>query len=500
MLKIHSLPESEKKSTLYSITVNGTPVIAEFSRVSAMPFNTPWPGHQRDKSQTEESPFISFESDESVVIEVKTTKKIEKAAVRPLSKNIEVQVVTDNTVKFNLVNKGNYVLEINGIHNPLNIFFNPVRDFVGEAKKNTDRKIYYFGPGVHEIGDLEVESHSTVIIDGGALCYGNLSAFSTEDVEIVGYGMLDGSREIRETKDKTRLLIPGFSTSNKEKFDLFMKDTRCLKGLLRFYFSKEVKCEGVILRDSSTFCIVPAACDNVIFDNVKTIGMWRYNSDGIDIFNSSNVTVKNCFLRNFDDVMVIKGIVGWDFKSNENIVVDNCVLWCDWGAACEIGAETNAPEYKNILYKNCDIIYSVGPMMRIHHHNYADIHHIRYENMRCEYRSLPLRAQLENNGNMFDFTPDTVQPDVVKVVITEHFLYGVDNRKGSIHDIEFENIYINSEESNAAMPQIFVKGLNENSFVKGVHFKNLFIDGKRIENKNELNISVGDFAYDVKFE
>ena len=36
MLKIHSLPESEKKSGLFGVCVNGVSVKPEFARVSAM--------------------------------------------------------------------------------------------------------------------------------------------------------------------------------------------------------------------------------------------------------------------------------------------------------------------------------------------------------------------------------------------------------------------------------------------------------------------------------
>ena len=137
MFKIHSLPESEAKSSLYNIKINGVEMKAEFARVSAMPFNTPWPGHQRDVSQTEESGFISFESDQTVVIEVSSVKKIQTAVVRPLSKNVKVSVVAENAVRFELETNGNYVLEINGLHNPLHIFFNPVKDFKAESQVET---------------------------------------------------------------------------------------------------------------------------------------------------------------------------------------------------------------------------------------------------------------------------------------------------------------------------------------------------------------------------
>lgn len=63
-------------------------------------------------------------------------------------------------------------------------------------------------------------------------------------------------------------------------------------------------------------------------------------------------------------------------KLNENILVERCVIWCDWGRALEIGAETNAPEYRNIIFRDCDIIHGSSVMMDIQHHNRAEIHHI----------------------------------------------------------------------------------------------------------------------------
>ena len=510
MLKIHSLPENQEKSTLYSIKINGNSVTAEFARVSAMPFNTPWPGHQRNKSQTEESGFISFESDEKVVLEVATDKTIETAVVRPLSKEIKIDVLSENTVRFELTKVGNYVLEINGLHNPLHIFFNPIRDFKAEAEEEAKngRKVYYFGEGVHNIGDLEISSHTIVTVDAGAVVYGSISAFQAQDIKINGYGVLDGSLEIRTSQN---LLLPImkkpfkdniYFSDNKEFFDAIMNETSCLKGLIRFYFSQNINCEGIILRDCSTFCVIPAACENVVIDNIKTIGMWRYNSDGIDIFNSSDVVIKNCFIRNFDDAIVIKGILGWDFKNNENILIDNCVVWCDWGAACEIGAETNAPEYKNISYKNCDILHdSAGAMMRIHHHNYADIHDISYENMHCEFCKEQMNFEFETSDDtVYEYKPHTYQPSILDVVITEFFLYGRDAQKGNIHDISFENIYIHADEEILEMLKLRIYGYSEDCSVKNIKLKNFFINGKKVDDFAELNPEIKKFAYNISFE
>jgi polygalacturonase len=45
-------------------------------------------------------------------------------------------------------------------------------------------------------------------------------------------------------------------------------------------------------------------CDNVIIYKIKLIGLWRNNTDGIHPENSKNMTIKNCFVRAFDDAIV----------------------------------------------------------------------------------------------------------------------------------------------------------------------------------------------------
>ena len=78
-------------------------------------------------------------------------------------------------------------------------------------------------------------------------------------------------------------------------------------------------------------------------EDVKVIGQWRYNSDGIDLHNMQNAQIIHCFARTFDDCLVIKGVHkvgGMDtgHQSVRDILVENCVLWNDWGRALELGA------------------------------------------------------------------------------------------------------------------------------------------------------------------
>lgn len=110
-----------------------------------------------------------------------------------------------------------------------------------------------------------------------------------------------------------------------------------------------MRVEGVILCDASMWCCTFFGCDSVEVDNVKIVGQWRYNSDGIDVVNSSRVRVRNCFVRSFDDALVVKGLtqnsgepetVFIGDRPVEDVTFERCVVWCDWGRGMVIGAET----------------------------------------------------------------------------------------------------------------------------------------------------------------
>ena len=82
-------------NTDFEVKINEIPCEVRECRVSAIPFNRPWPGKQRQFWQSESAGFISFSADEQVEIKVKRKQPFEKVLVRPLSKNIAVNMAND---------------------------------------------------------------------------------------------------------------------------------------------------------------------------------------------------------------------------------------------------------------------------------------------------------------------------------------------------------------------------------------------------------------------
>lgn len=119
-----------------------------------------------------------------------------------------------------------------------------------------------------------------------------------------------------------------------------------------------VEVSGITIRGSSHWTIVPEASRDVTVRNVKLCGARVQNDDGIDLCNSQNVLITDCFLRTDDDCVALKGL---DLKrpnnNVENIVVENSTLWCDRARIFLLGHESRAAFMRHITLRNLDIIH-----------------------------------------------------------------------------------------------------------------------------------------------
>ena len=524
-------PKGEKLSRDFLISLNGETAFYPYeARVSAMPYNTVWPGCQRPLDQTETASFYAFSMDGATKVTLTANRDFKECIIRPLSKKV-VPEIDGRTITFTVEKHGQYLIELDGFHNALHLFADPIRDFRKEAMGGN---VLYYGPGVHTVGDVILKSGQTVIVDSGAVVYGSFSAVSAENVRILGYGIIDGSIEKRDSGtlllpcdrdvaypgDKviavdgtdytdwkyhytTKVITPPpfrYGDMPKEEDELlsYLKKYRTLYGNIRLYYCTNCEISGVICRDSSTFCIIPASCNNLLIDYVKTVGMWRYNSDGIDIFNSSNVTVRNCFLRNFDDCMVLKGIKGFDRCNMENILMQGLTVWCDWGRALEIGAETCADYYRNIIFEDCDIVHGTHIMMDIQNGDRAEVYNVLFRNIRCEYTNRQLSEAYQHDMSApYGGTVNTQQPLLVKM----HDYCGTfstDLLLGRIHDVTVEDIYVYLEEG-VGMPESSVCGAEDGHDTYNITFRNISVNGKKTENAEEAGIKTDQYTHDVHF-
>ena len=169
----------------YEIKINGEAVEVDTARVSAVPMNRRWPGHQRQIEQSELINFISFACDGENVIEITPKDDFESFVVRPLSLNFKSEITDNKTIKITMDRPAYFTVEPYGRHNALHIFADPMPSYQVEKNDN----VLYFGKGVHDIGMLELKSNQTVFIDEGALVYGCIHATDAENIKILGRGI-----------------------------------------------------------------------------------------------------------------------------------------------------------------------------------------------------------------------------------------------------------------------------------------------------------------------
>jgi len=388
--------------------------------------------------------------------------------VRPTSLGIQ-PAVEGNRISFSLDRPGSLVVEINGPHGALHLFANPPEK---DAPTPEAPGVRYFGPGVHRPGRIELKNHETVYLAGGAVVYGSIHATGATNIRIAGRGVLDVSPFERGQGG----------------------------GAIRLSDCSDVTVEGIVMRDPDVWCCSLFGCSRVTISHVKLVGLWRYNADGIDVCNSQDVAVSDSFVRAFDDALVIKGLKSrqnsFDDRPVQNVQFRRCVIWCDWGRAMEIGAETCAPEIAHITFADCDIVRTTHIAMDIQHGDRAAIHDIRFERIRVEIDEQNPQPRMQQNRDERYPTDkqDAYCPTLLEIVIRKNF-YSKDEARGTVRDIVFQDITVLSRRQ----PLSSFRGFDAEHTVEGVTIQNLRFNDRLIRDAAEACLTIGPHVSGVQF-
>jgi hypothetical protein len=438
---LYDAPAGEQPSDLYAIKVNGRPVFVYQARVSAVPENKRYEGVQRPLDQTELAAFAYWDMSSAADVEIVSKRTVEKVAVRPLSRRIKPGV-DGNRITFRLSEPGSLVVEVNDFHEALHFFVNPPET---DPVTPETPGVRYFGPGVHHAGRIVLQSGETVCIAGGAVVHGVIYAKDAQDVRVQGRGILDAST------------IP----RGKER------------NLLCFERCRNVSVSGIILRDPHVWAAKTTECEGVEFKNVKLIGCWRYNSDGFDFVDSRNVRVADCFVRSFDDSIVMKSM-GHGGADIHGITVEDCVVWTDWGVSLGITYETRTERIRDIVFRNCDVLHNMAcrGALTINPSDRAEIRDVLFEDIRVE----------------------DARSGLVELVV-EQTEFGKDEKRGRIRGVRFKDIAV----VDGPFPYSILRGFDPDHRVEDVSFENLRIHGKLISSAEAGDFRVGPHVRDVRF-
>jgi hypothetical protein len=376
---------------------------------------------------------------------------IQSARVRPLSFDITPRV-NGNTLTFMLSEPRNLSVEANGdIFHNLQLFANPIET---NRPDSTDTNVIFFGPGFHELesGVLRIPSGKTVYIAGGAVVRGQLICRNTENIRILGHGM------IYETESPVRAVRATNSTSV----------ARSRGGVARGEFSivnaTNVLISGIIVVPAG-YTVLMGNSQNVTLDNIKSISCGG-NYDGIDVFCSSNVAIQGVFMRNSDDCIAIYGH-RWNFYGNvQNINVRNSTLWADVAHPILVGTHGDTPNpdtLEDLRFSDLDILDHKEPQidyqgcMSLNAGDGNLIRNVRFENIRVE---------------------DFRQGQLVNLRVFFNHKYNTSPGRG-IENVYFKNITYNGSHADHSV----IAGYDDARTVKNVVFENLVINGTVISDQ-----------------
>ncbi len=431
-VQLDVMTSEEAAVTDYVLTVAHQPVSVYPARVSACPFNQVWPGYQRPKSQTEIASFASWDMAAPVEVVVESARPVQTVRVRPQAAGIVPQVEGD-TIRFAVAKPGQYTVEVNGAHRALHLFGNPPEEAVPDPR---DPLVIYYGPGVHCPGLIRMQSGQTVYLAAGAVVYGAILAEKAENLCLRGRGILDGSRIDR---------LDG------------------LTALICLYDCGNVRIVGITLRDSPVFTVVPLASRQVHIHNIKVIGNWRYNSDGINFISCHDGRVEDSFIRAFDDCVCIKG----------------------YG--------TFGPLVYRLQLVNGDVIHAADVALDVQNCDRAVIRNVVFRDIRVEMDDAPMRPVGQQHQDQVYAAPaNGYLPTLLALGIQKGYC-SFDAERGRIENIRFENIDVTAPR----MPPSRLSGHDAGHLVQGVSIANLRLNGQAVTDLAAGGIALNEFARDV---
>ncbi len=387
--------------------------------------------------------FCTFDIDSPAPVKVKADKDVHSVKILPSSRAVEAEV-NGREISFVAVPGDRLTIEINGDeYHSLHVFANPVED---EHYAPSDKNVIYFGPGVHYVSRLVVSSGQTLYIAEGAVLYGEMFqkepggpyspviSLIGDNIRVRGRGIIDGSL------------------------------CRTLTTNLMYVNGSNISIEGVIFRDASVWTLPVKNSSDVDINNVKLLG-YRANSDGVDICNSRNVTVRNSFIRTLDDLIVIKTTSGGG--KCEHIHAFGNVLWNEVAHAISVGAEINQ-DITDVVFEDNDIIHDKGRewSMRVYHCDNALVSDVVFRNIR-----------IEESKNFISLW--------INKAVWSH-----SEERGHINGVTFENIYADR----VANPAIQFLGYDGDHLVENVMLSNVFVNGTKV---TDSSIVANEFVRNI---
>ena len=352
-----------------------------------------------------------------------------------------------------------------------------------------DNAVIIFDKNAEEYPLIEVEYEGVARIRATS----PIHAEGAEDIAITGNGVIDGSghlwRPVKKFKvtdrqwkallkespylwDDGNVWVPTKSIYEGRNYgEMFPDHEGALEEAAPYYdfyrpvmvslkHCKRVLIEGVLLKNSPSWCLNPYFCEDVTVRNVRIENpYYAQNGDGIDIESCKNVELCYSHFSTGDDGICIKS--GKDREArkvigpSENIHIHHCYAGQGHGGFV-IGSEMSRG-VKNVLVEDCTFIDSdVGIRMKS-----------------CLGRGGVVEDIFIRNINMVNIQQEAVIMTMNYVHHNISYDEAVSNSEMRDDIPEFKNIYIDNCQCKGAKVAVKIEGIKGSTdTIHDVHIRN----------------------------
>lgn len=428
-------------------------------------------------------------------VSVRVDNPIQNYTVSPMRKNIKANV-SGNQLSFAVDSAAYLLVKINDLED-LYLLINPKVDYQAQVSdkeivnilnfgidstgmnKETEKiqaaidevsrrkAVLYFPKGKYYTGELYMRSDMTVLLADDALIMGSTDPADYQDKSLI---RMDGVSNFR---------MLGYGTIDGAGWAGLRKNGAREFHLLYASNCKNVLYDGVVLRDPTFWNTRVYRSKEFHMKNLKVLNNRPYknwtNTDGVDFDSSTDCSLVNAVIHAGDDNVVVKGLDSEREYTTERILFDH-ILTVSNSAAAKIGTETCVEHFKDIVFRNIDVVKCKRGMV-INGFDSTRIENVRFENITIE---------------SFDFN-GAEAPRLIDFEITDKS-WRECTGNCVIDGIEVSNVSVLTS-LNGVDAQIL--GKDNRYGIKNVTINRCSVLGKPVTSADDIHLSVNSFVQEI---
>lgn len=340
----------------------------------------------------------------------------------------------------------------------------------------------YVPPGLYVIGNLLVRDRTSLYLAGGSVL--RFTANASDYKQLYVYSPLGpGTWWIQTEINSTDIKVYGRGTIDGNGYT--SRQNGFIADLLVPTGTKNFICDGVLVRDSSFWAVTPIQVEDALLTNIKILDrLDLLNDDGIDVVESTRVTVRRAIAVAGDDSFSSKTwpyMVGttvpypYTPRPLHDVVFDNCLAWTNcYGYKIGQGV---VEDQDGVTFQN-SVVYTAGVGMGIDH----------------KYGTMTAREITFENIDIEDLHGNSGSKATWLAVFVELDGEGV----GPVQDILVRNIHVAEPGAWGA----YLQGYNQSSMVTGVTLSDIYMYANitPATTLEQMDIVGTAYSWDIRIE